>query len=78
MREIFHVGPQSRIYAVPVKLNPIGPAVDVGTPVPLFALRPGSSFDVTRDGQRFLINAPIGETLSRPITVVLNWKPPGR
>ena len=64
--------------AVPVTVNAAALTVDAGTPVPLFSVRPGSTFDVTRDGRRFLINAPRGDAATPPITVVLNWKLPAR
>ena len=58
-------------------------AVEASTPVPLFkthmVLGPNTftgfrqQYDVTRDGQRFLVNIPIEETVASPITVVLNW-----
>jgi hypothetical protein len=54
----------------------------LGSPVPLFELqmlngpRPalgyGTSFDVAKDG-RFLVNVPVGDAESPPITVVVNW-----
>jgi hypothetical protein len=28
---------------------------------------------VTRDGQRFLLNCPVGRELLAPTTVVVNW-----
>jgi hypothetical protein len=31
------------------------------------------SFAVTGDGRRFLIGKPVNESISEPITVVLNW-----
>ena len=31
-------------------------------------------YEVTRDGQRFLINVPLEEDAPAPITVVLNWQ----
>ena len=31
------------------------------------------SYDVSADGQRFLINTDVGELASPPLTVVLNW-----
>ena len=76
--EIFYIGADNRMMAVPVALNPAGPTVDAGTPVALFPLRPGSTYDVTRDGQRFLINTVREDAATPPITVVLNWKPPAR
>ena len=30
-------------------------------------------YDVTRDGQRFLLNVPLEDTVSSPITIALNW-----
>ena len=58
-------------------------AVEVGTAVPLFEARmlngPNigvgirQQYDVTRDGQRFLLNVPLEEAAASPITVVLNW-----
>jgi hypothetical protein len=51
-------------------------------PKPLFSVQVptfGSSFDksgfqVSRDGQRFLVNQVTGESQRSPITVVLNWR----
>ena len=53
-------------------------AFDVGTVEPLFAVRPpgtgGTFYDVSPDGQRFLVNmAPEVTTAPTPITVVVNW-----
>ena len=31
------------------------------------------SYDVSADGQRFLVNTDVGEATSPPLTVVLNW-----
>ncbi len=52
--------------------------LDVGIPQPLFrmALRTEpqrSGFDVTADGQRFLVSTLVDDALSAPITWVLNW-----
>jgi hypothetical protein len=30
-------------------------------------------YDVTADGQRFLVNIPVEQKASAPITLVLNW-----
>ena len=77
-REIFYLAPDNRIMAAPIVLNAAGPTVDAGNPVPLFPLRPGASYTVTPDGQRFLVNTPTDEATAAPITIVLNWKPPAR
>ena len=58
-----------------------GANFDVGAPVPLFQANPretvGTSeqlfYDVSRDGQRFLINTEVMEVEVKPMTVVLNW-----
>jgi hypothetical protein len=47
-------------------------------PVVLFqtTLRPsrlGNDYDVTPDGERFLLNLPVRESQSAPLTVVGNW-----
>ena len=44
----------------------------------LFEVRPyfeesGSVYDLTSDGQRFLINTMVEQKASGPITLVLNW-----
>jgi serine/threonine protein kinase len=54
-----------------------------GTPVRLFALGVGSSatrdrvrntdYDVSPDGQKFLISIPVGQAASSQTTIVLNW-----
>jgi hypothetical protein len=55
-----------------------------GTPVPLFRARVlgggvlvagfRPQYDVTENGQRFLLNVPVDDVASSPaITVVLNW-----
>ena len=79
-KELFYYAADERLMAVPIKGDA---AVEVGTAVPLFEARmlngPNiatgikQQYDVTRDGQRFLIDVPLDETESSPITVVLNW-----
>jgi hypothetical protein len=46
--------------------------IDPGTPEPLFSLRPNATFVATRDG-RLLVNTPLEEIPTPPITVLLNW-----
>jgi Tol biopolymer transport system component len=74
-REIFFLGPDNRLMAVPVMLAANGSTVEAGTPVALFATRPGSEFAASPDGQRFLINTSLEDAAIPPITVLLNWKP---
>ena len=59
--------------AVPVDGS--GTGFQVGTPVELFALQLDPQFapyDVQADGERFLVNRPLGEK-GGPITLVTNW-----
>jgi hypothetical protein len=79
--ELFYLAADNRLMAVPIRLDPRGENVEVGTPEPLFLTRlagtprNGSArhYMVSRDGQRFLMDTLT--ELSIPITVVLNWKP---
>jgi eukaryotic-like serine/threonine-protein kinase len=76
-KEIFYVslGPDTRLMAVAVSAQ--GATFDVGTVVPLFAVRPPAArsfYQVSPDGKRFLVNmAPVVEGAPTPITVVVNW-----
>jgi hypothetical protein len=60
--------------SVPVTARPNG-TLDVGTPVALFTMRLGAEFVASPDGQRFLLNTPLEDAVTMPLTVVLNWKP---
>jgi hypothetical protein len=45
-----------------------------GTPKPLFRLPEGaSSWDVSSDEERFLVNVPVIKSSSVPLSVVANW-----
>jgi Tol biopolymer transport system component len=77
-KEIFYVSlaPNPTLMAAAVSAQ--GAAFDVGMAVPLFAVRPpvtpGSYYQVSPDGKRFLVNmAPVVEAAPTPITVVVNW-----
>ncbi|MDQ3196598.1 MAG: hypothetical protein M3Q32_09625, partial [Pseudomonadota bacterium] len=75
-RELFYVAADGRMMAVGVKTN--GATFEPGTPTALFKTRMLSAtvqssidYDVTADGQRFLIGTLIGE--ATPVSVILNW-----
>ena len=70
-KEIFYVSPDQKLMAVDVRT---GSSVESGVPVPLFAARfvYTTSYDVSADGQRFLVNAEAAEEQS-PLTLVTNW-----
>src|SRR5712691_6175010 len=37
------------------------------------AVRPGKSYDISPDGQRFLINSAVDTSSSSPVVLVMNW-----
>ena len=73
-KELFYLAPDGKVMAVEVGT---GAAFEAGPPQALFVTSlknaAGWRYDVTADGQRFLVNRPIGEESSPPITLVQNW-----
>jgi Tol biopolymer transport system component len=78
-RELFYLAPDNKMTSVAVRA---GATFEAGTPEALFQTRsaglaPSTTFsqqyDVTRDGQRFLLNVDTSEVNAVPITVVLDW-----
>jgi Tol biopolymer transport system component len=77
-KELFYLAPDGNLMAVEVKA---GATFEAGSATALFQTRrrvPVSStdmfsYDVSADGQRFLVNTDVGEVASTPLTVVLNW-----
>ena len=55
----------------------LAPTFVAGIPRALFKTNlqrpPGQQFDVTPDGERFLVNLRPGEQVSDPVTLVQNW-----
>ncbi len=73
-KELFFFDPDNRLLAAPVSAT--GPDFQSGTPVPLFQTRSMGNlwrYDVTRDGQRFLVNTPLRDETLSPLTLQLNW-----
>jgi Tol biopolymer transport system component len=77
-KEVFYIATDGHLMMVPVRTEPTFAA---GTPSSLFMTRMGNSirygvlgqqYDVTADGQRFLINQERAEGGSQ-VSVVLNW-----
>jgi eukaryotic-like serine/threonine-protein kinase len=76
-KEIFYIGPKGTLTAAPVNG---GGTFSTGTPAPLFQIHgraPISStdlftYDVTKDGKRFLVNRYVKPQHVAPLTVVLN------
>jgi Tol biopolymer transport system component len=73
-REIVYLSPDSRMMAVPVRTSPV---VELGTPSTLFATanRRRVSFDVSPDGERFLVIIPEIVASEQPLTAILNMAP---
>lgn len=77
--ELFFIGPDHTLMAAAVEEQ--GSAFRVKAIRPLFQTRPRPRvrldayfYDVTPDGQRFLINTPVeGQVNTPPITLVVNW-----
>jgi Tol biopolymer transport system component len=76
-RELFYIAADGEMMSVPV--NGSGAGLEFGQPVALFKTRTLSrygishEYDVTADGQRFLIGTMVGDTKAPPPTIVLNW-----
>ncbi len=73
-RELFFLAPDNKLVAVDV--NAKEAILEIGNAQPLFevhpATSPGTHYDVTRDGKRFMVSSA-GEGSSAPITLVVNW-----
>jgi hypothetical protein len=90
-RELFYVALDNRLMAVPLASSADGRTLSAGTPVALFATRIAGGaiqqggrkqqYDVSNDGQRFLVLSDPEGAATTPITLVVNWQPrptPGR
>jgi hypothetical protein len=76
-QELFYVAADGQMMAVALKP---GATFDFETPKALFKTRmltgmiqSGIEYDVTADGQRFLIGTMVGEANATPVSVILNW-----
>jgi eukaryotic-like serine/threonine-protein kinase len=73
-KEIFYLGLDNKLMAATV--NGAGSAFEVGAVRPLFDTRAitnqRSMYDVSPDGQRFLVNT-LAAAVPAPITLVVNW-----
>jgi hypothetical protein len=77
-KELFYLSAEGKMMAVPVTA---GPSFSAGSPVVLFQThrrQPVSSvdvasYDVSGDGQRFLIDTKVDEANAAPLAIVLNW-----
>jgi Tol biopolymer transport system component len=77
-KELFYLSAEGKMMAVPVRL---GTSFEAGSPLVLFQThlrQPISaqdvfSYDVTGDGQRFLVNTKVDEPNAAPLSIILNW-----
>jgi hypothetical protein len=72
---LFYVSLDFKLMAVRLKLG--ADSVEPSTPRELFPLpivdNVGSLYDITPDGQRFLVRAVPQQQASQPLTVIVNW-----
>ena len=77
-KELFYLSSDDKLMAAPVTE---GTNFDAGVPVALFQASPREAaatseqafYDVSRDGQRFLINTEARQSAVEPMTLILNW-----
>jgi len=82
-KELFFIGLDDRMMAVPVSLSVDGESAKVGAAVPLFPTNVGGSLQVATgpqyfvspDGQRLLMNTILEGAPASPIALILNWRP---
>jgi eukaryotic-like serine/threonine-protein kinase len=79
--ELFYIAEDRALTAVPVKVaESTGESFQVGSPKQLFPVPfidtfiVGLSYEVSRDGERFLMPASPSGAAEPPLTVVLNWQ----
>jgi hypothetical protein len=76
-KELFYITPDGKIMAAPVT---VGANFDAGTASVLFQANPREmvatseqvTYDVSKDGERFLVNTRL-KTGATPMSIVLNW-----
>jgi len=75
-REIVYLAPDQTLMSVPV--TGAGAAFKAGTPAPLFKAPvqagPGDPFDVSANGERFIVNVQVPSRLPPHLNVVVNWQ----
>ena len=77
-KELFYLSGEGKMMAVAVKKDS---NFEVGPPLALFQTHPRQpfsaidmvSYDVTRDGQKFLINTKVDEANAAPLSIILHW-----
>jgi hypothetical protein len=70
--EVFFISPDNRVMTVRLKPPANNLIVEAEPPVELFKA-PSAIYAATRDGEHFLIDAPLEQAPTPAITVILNW-----
>ncbi len=74
-RELYYMNPDAKVMALEIRAS--GGSLEAGLPQELFTVRQkmggGWQYDVSPDGQRFLVNQPLMDESEEPLTIVLNW-----
>jgi serine/threonine protein kinase/Tol biopolymer transport system component len=73
-KELFYLSNDNKLMAADVDAT--GPTFDVGVVRPLFEGKAKGGivfYDVTADGQKFLMGIPVAGESTRPLTLVTNW-----
>jgi serine/threonine protein kinase len=81
-KELFFIGLDDQLMAVTLRVASDGTSIEADAPTPLFRTRVGGALTVnglphyalSRDGRRFLMNTVTDNTVTSPITVLLNWR----
>ena len=79
-KELFYLGLDRWMMAVPIAWSSNGRSVEAGAPVRLFPTKIGASlidsrqYEVSANGQRFLMDVPLEAVLS-PLVLIQNWRP---
>jgi len=77
-KELFYLATDQKLMVVPLHAR----AFEAATPQLLFQLPTTTDFhyayDVSADGQRFLVNTLAGEEASTPLTVIIDWNTASR
>lgn len=77
-RELFYYSPDHHVMSVSFHAQAVP---EIGVPVPLFQTQlrtfaSGAYFDVTADGQRFLLDRPVRADVGAALTLEQGWTPP--
>ena len=73
-RELYYIGPNDTVMAVPITLPAAGDAIEHGAAARLFSVRGASFYTPAPEGTRFLVNEILEDSGTPPITVIVNWR----